>query len=179
MKVFIVSDALKASPGRSSSLKHPKIAMDDIGCANVGDYFTTTLNNGKTVRFDCVDRRNGRVRFDSHDCIIRSKWNEHNTSKGGYLMSQVNKSMDYVWDLLPEDLQDVIVETPRLYFDGEEVRKFATMLFIPDEGELFDDDAISNYRLYAQLDWYKDRRNRMKGEAFGKDAADYWTSSPH
>ena len=169
----------KSSTIIRKGVTRPRIIIDDIGRASIGDYFTTVLNDGKPARFDCVDRKDGFVRFDSHDCIISSKWNESDTSEGGYLKSLVRKSMDYVWDLIPEELQEVIVEAPRLCIDGEDVCEFQTKLFLPDESELFDEDECRNLRLYEQLGWYKDRRNRMKGEAFGKDAVDYWTATPH
>lgn len=190
MKVFIISgDTSRVSSPRRIAhpeapaairpgLKRPEIMLDDIGYAGVGDYFTTTLNNGDTVRFDCVQRKNKFVRFDSHDCIISSKWNETDTSEGGYLKSLVKKRVDGIWDLLPRQLQIAIRETQRLCVSSEGVSGFKTKLFLPDESELFEDDGCGRLRLYKQLDWYKDRRNRMKGEAFGKDATDYWTSSP-
>ena len=44
--------------------------------------------------------------------------------------------------------------------------------------ELFSgDDIFGDKGLYKQLDWYKDRRHRMKMDEPGGDSVAYWTSS--
>lgn len=181
-KVSVSSSEKSIAPQEESEIIHkgvkgPEIAMDDIRRANIGNYFITELCNGETVRFDCVSKKDGFVRFDSHDCAIKSQWNEDRTNKGGYVKSLIRKNVDNFMYQLPKELQKLIAEAPRRCFDGESICEFQTKLFMPDEGELFDDEDIYNDRLYNQLDWYKDRRNRMKGEAFGKDTVAYWTAS--
>lgn len=51
-------------------------------------------------------------------------------------------------------------------------------LFLPAASELFSGDAVlGDDGLYKQMDWYKDRRHRMKMDEHGGDSTAYWTSS--
>ncbi len=43
-----------------------------------------------------------------------------------------------------------------------------------DEDECYGDEGV-----YEPLEYYKDRRNRMKGEGKGKDTCDWWLASAH
>ena len=53
--------------------------------------------------------------------------------------------------------------------NGETV-SFNTYLFLPSASEVFDeDDCYGDEGMYEQMEYYKDRRNRMRGSAEGED----------
>ena len=177
--VSIVTDQKRNRPAPKSVLRKTRIGFHEIRYAQVGDYFMTEMKNGDTVRFDCVYCDDNIVRFDSNDCVLKSCWNKTDTNEGGYVDSELKRVVDNYTELLPDELQDMIVNTVRRCNNGDDVTEFKTKLFVPDEGELFDDDGIYNKRIYEQLDYFKDRRNRMKGAAFGEDTVWYWTASAY
>ena len=51
-------------------------------------------------------------------------------------------------------------------------------LFLPAASELFSGDSVlGDEGLFKQMDWYKDRRHRMKMDEHNGDSTAYWTSS--
>lgn len=51
-------------------------------------------------------------------------------------------------------------------------------LFLPAASELFSgDNVLGDKGLYKQIDWYKDRRHRMRMDEHNGDSTAYWTSS--
>ena len=125
------------------------------------------------------------IRFDSHDCLGETQWNQNNKNAGGIWNSDAQKYLDNkLWPMIPEDIRDLIIDSSRPYMEGgdEDAKEnmFLTKLFLPDASELFerDDDWFSP--LYEQLDYYKDRRNRMKAtEPGGNNMATWWTASAY
>ena len=59
-----------------------------------------------------------------------------------------------------------------------EVKEYETLLFLPSASEVFDeDDCYGDEGLYEQMEYYKDRRNRMRGSAEGEDTCPWWLAS--
>ena len=79
---------------------------------------------------------------------------------------------------MPDELREAIVDTERKHtIDGKKVCRLER-LFLPAASELFSGDAVlGDDGLYKQMDWYKDRRHRMKMDEHGGDSTAYWTSS--
>lgn len=50
-------------------------------------------------------------------------------------------------------------------------------LFLPTESELFGDCCYSEDNTYSQIEYYKDRRNRIKCNRKGGSPDWYWTAS--
>lgn len=75
-------------------------------------------------------------------------------------------------------MRQAIVDTERKHIiDGKKISRLER-LFLPAAPELFSgDDVLGDKGLYKQLDWYKDRRHRMKMDEPGGDSVAYWTSS--
>ena len=65
------------------------------------------------------------------------------------------------------------------YEDNEgNVKEYETLLFLPSASEVFDeDDCYGDEGLYEQMEYYKDRRNRMRGSAEGEDTCNWWLAS--
>ena len=56
--------------------------------------------------------------------------------------------------------------------------EYRTALFLPVASEVFDDDdCYGDKGLYKQLEYYKDRRHRMRSAAEGEDTDSWWLAS--
>ena len=75
-------------------------------------------------------------------------------------------------------MRQAIVDTERKHIiDGKKISRLER-LFLPAAPELFSgDDVLGDDGLYKQMDWYKDRRHRMKMDEPGGGSVAYWTSS--
>jgi hypothetical protein len=83
-----------------------------------------------------------------------------------------------IWNLLPEDLRDVICPTDRKWKDNDgNIGTYSTKLFLPAAPEVFDDDICYGDRgLYGQLEWYKNAKNRIRLDEYG-DTSYWWLAS--
>ena len=151
--------------------------LEDLSTAKIGDYIIAELTDGRKARFDVTDIGDGWIRFDSRDCLGHTVWNENGKTSGGVAESDLQHYLNEdMVELLPEYLKTRIINTKRKYMDGDQEKEYQTALFVPDESELFDDD-LYGAKLYDQLEYYKDRRNRMKGATPGEDTAYWWLAS--
>lgn len=148
---------------------------------HVGDTVEDVLKNGETVVFVVTDVTDQYVRFESRDCVGGEDvcWNENDSNKGGIAEADIQKYLDTkIWNMLPDELQTVISDTRRKYLDGGEKKEYTTKLFLPAASEVFDEDnCYGDEGLYEQLEYYGDRRNRMRGAAQGEDTVWYWLAS--
>lgn len=147
----------------------------------VGDVVEETLKNGECVELVVVDTGEDYVRFESRDCVGGKNiaWDE-NDNTGGFSRSDVKKYLNNtIWELLPDALKSVILETERKRKNGDEVETYAARLFLPAASEVFEDEdnCYGDEGVYEPLEYYKDRRNRMKGEGKGKDTCHWWLAS--
>ena len=151
--------------------------LEDLSTAKIGDYIIAELTDGRKARFDVTDIGDGWIRFDSRDCLGHTVWNENRKTSRGVAESDLRHYLNEdMVELLPEYLKTRIINTKRKYMDGDQEKEYTTALFVPDESELFDDD-LYGAKLYEQLEYYKDRRNRMKGETPGEDTTSWWLAS--
>lgn len=151
--------------------------LEDLSTAKIGDYIIAELTDGRKARFDVTDIGDGWIRFDSRDCLGHTVWNENRKTSRGVAVSDLQRYLNEdMAELLPEYLKARIINTKRKYMDGDQEKEYTTALFVPDESELFDDD-LYGAKLYGRLEYYKDRRNRMKGVTPGEDTAGWWLAS--
>lgn len=176
------SPVLKKTEKRLTSWEAIKEAVDNgTHELHIGDVIEETLINGENVDLVVVDAGEDYVRFESRDCVCSKKvaWNENDNS-GGFSRSDVKKYLDNtIWEMLPEALKSVISETERKQKNGDEVETYTARLFLPAASEVFEDedDCYGDEGVYEPLEYYKDRRNRMKGERKGKDTCSWWLAS--
>lgn len=163
-------------------LHSPDIMLDNVEDAQIGDYIKIILNDGRVARFDVTDRGDDWIRFDSHDCIGETPWNENGSNEGVWSSDAQKYLKEKIWPLMPYYLTRRIIETERHFMNGggddaaEET--FKTELFLPDASELFKRDDDWYAPVYEQMDYYKDRRNRMKAaEPEGTEMDPWWTAS--
>ena len=173
---------LKKTVKNLTSWETIKDAVDSgVHDLHIGDMVEETLKNGEAVELVVVDVGEDYVRFESRDCVGGKNiaWNE-NDNTGGFSRSDVKKYLDNtIWELLPDALKSVISETERKQKNGDEVETYAARLFLPAASEVFEDEdnCYGDEGVYEPLEYYKDRRNRMKGEGKGKDTCYWWLAS--
>ncbi len=160
---------------------HPLLPFPDMTQAEIGDYVIIPLKNGTKARFDVTETQGDIIRLDSHDCLIESRWKENGDTSGGIeesdLQEAVNRFLD---EQIPDVIKKAVEPTMRDYMDGDTKRDFETLAFIPDASELFPDDDNEDYyeHIYRQMEFYKDRRNRVKFDRDGR-VAYWWTASAY
>ena len=149
---------------------------------HMGDYKKETTLCGENMVLVVTDVTDEYVRFESRDCVGRMgiSWSKEGNTKCGYGDSDVSKFLNReIWEKLPESLKTVISPTIRKHKDyNGEVKEYSTCLFLPAASEVFDEDEYyGDEGLYEQLEYYKDRRNRMKGLVTGEDTCYWWLAS--
>lgn len=147
----------------------------DIGTAlkeitsnpHIGDVLAFDLLDGRRIECTVTDIDDKAIRFDSVDCL-----------GDDMAYGKVEKWLDRINHLLPDELRKAIVDTERKHtINGKKISRLEH-LFLPAMSELFSGDSVlSDKDLYKQMDWYKDRRHRMKMYEHNGDSTAYWTSS--
>lgn len=163
-----------------------KVIEDDIKnhseIFKVGDIVRTILTNGDIAEWAIAEITDDYVRFDARDCVGEEYcMNDNGYNSGGVADSDMQAHLDdKIWNLLPEDLKEVISETVRKYADDTETKEYKTKLFLADASEVFDpDNCYGEKGLYEQLEYYKNRHNRVKLDSYMGGSAAWWLSSPY
>ena len=131
------------------------------GTLKVGDIITERTKDGEELDLVVVDMGPGWARFESKDCLPEEvPYNKNGSNAGGFAESGVKWHLDnIVFPSLPEELQAVISEVERVQEGGKTYR---CQLFLPTESEMFGDCCYSGDDHYKQIEYYKDRRHRIK-----------------
>ena len=154
-------------------------ALVRSGGLNVGDEIADELLTGEKITYVVANISSEEVYFISKDCLDqRVQWNESGLNAGGFKDSDVCRFLnETVWNMLPEELREVISERECLQIvDGEESR-FSLKLWLPSEYEVFEDDWASEAKEGQQFEIFKDPRNRIKGAGDGGSRAYWWLLS--
>lgn len=149
---------------------------DNTRGLKVGDIITEKTLDGEEMDLVVVDMGPGWARFESKDCLpVEVAYNQNNRNAGGFADSDVKRYLnEEVFNNLPEDLCNVIAEVERKQENGE---SSLCRLFLPTESELFGDCCYSEDGTYSQIEYYKDRRNRIKCNRKGGSPDWYWAAS--
>lgn len=149
---------------------------DNTSGLKVGDIITEKTLDGEEMDLVVVDMGPGWARFESKDCLpVEVAYNQNNRNAGGFADSDVKHYLnEEVFNNLPEELRNVIAEVERKQENGE---SSLCRLFLPTESELFGDCCYSEDGTYNQIEYYKDRRNRIKCNRKGGSPDWYWTAS--
>ena len=149
---------------------------DNTSGLKVGDIITEKTLDGEEVDLVVVDIGPGWARFESKDCLpVEVAYNQNNRNAGGFADSDVKRYLNKeVFNNLPEELRNVIAEVERKQENGE---SSLCRLFLPTESELFGDCCYSEDSTYSQIEYYKDRRNRIKCNRKGGSPDWYWAAS--
>lgn len=139
---------------------------------SMGDVIEIPLADGTTEEFVMTQEDNEAYRFESVNCIFGKC----------IARDQANEAFERYYDLLPKELRDEMILTKRRYCnkDGEE-REQENLLFLPSAPEVFNPEKVYGDKdLYKQMEWYKDRRHRMR--KLSKDSEDmthWWLISAY
>ena len=147
---------------------------------SLGDQLMITLKDGRKAMFILTQIDGDCYRFDSRDCVGSSAWNDKDDNSGGYPGSKVKQYVDNdLWELLPDELKEIIVPTVRKCKVGDEEIEFRAELFLPAASEIFEpDNCYGDKGIYEQMEYYKDTRNRIRLDAENPNETDwYWTQS--
>ena len=149
---------------------------DNTSALKVGDIITEKTLDGEEMDLVVVDMGPGWARFESKDCLpVEVAYNQNNRNAGGFADSDVKRYLnEEVFNSLPEELRNVIAEVERKQENGE---SSLCRLFLPTESELFGDCCYSEDDTYNQIEYYKDRRNRIKCNRKAGSPDWYWTAS--
>ena len=149
---------------------------DNTSGLKVGDIITEKTLDGEEMDLVVVDMGPGWARFESKDCLpVEVAYNQNNRNAGGFADSDVKRYLnEEVFNNLPEDLRNVIAEVERKQENGE---SSLCRLFLPTESELFGGCCYSEDGTYSQIEYYKDRRNRIKCNRKGGSPDWYWAAS--
>lgn len=138
---------------------------------NVGDSLSVFLKDGTLVNFVITQIDGEYIRFESEDCI------------GGKYVTRdkVDDLFKDFWEQLPDELKNAIVQTPRKWLDRDGVENMDYFnLFLPSAPEVFpDDECYGDNGLYEQMEWYKDRRHRLRRLSPDGDTVHWWLISAY
>lgn len=148
----------------------------------VGDYKTCSTINEQSLTLIVTDVTTEYVRFESKDCVGRTvEWNKYGDTALGYTGSDIHKYLNTeLFHQLPNDLKKVIslVERRTLRQRYGETVTFNTYLFLPAASEVFENyDCYGDNKLYEQMEYYKDPRNRIRCSDVGEGACNWWLAS--
>lgn len=142
----------------------------------VGDIITEKTLDGEEMDLVVVDMGPCWARFESKDCLpVEVAYNDNNRNAGGFADSDVKRYLnEVVFNNLPEELRNVIAEVERKQENG---KSSLCRLFLPTESEMFGDCCYSEDDTYSQIEYHKDRRNRIKCNRKGGSPDWYWLAS--
>ena len=147
-----------------------------------GDVISITLKNDERVNLEVAHDEKGEQFIVFRDCLKEPhNMNDRDTNRGGWRDCKMRKYAQEVFELLPDDLQAVIIPTTIVQCINGERIECEDKLFCLSYTQMFG----KNQRIKdmepedTQLDIYRLRRNRVKG--YGVDNNDYcyyWLRSP-
>jgi hypothetical protein len=127
-----------------------------------GDTKTVELYDGQSVVVELVafNRDGTKMQFIMRDLLeFEYPMNQEDTNKGGWKNSRMrNHYLKRIFQLLPKDLQDVIVSAKKIA-SGETTHD---LLWLPSETEVFGRNEYSSGNDGEQYDCFKDTNNRIK-----------------
>ena len=139
---------------------------------SMGDVIEIPLADGNTEEFVMTQEDDEAYRFESVNCIFGKC----------ITRDKADESFERYYDLLPKELRDEMMLTKRRYRnkDGEE-REQESLLFLPSASEVFNPENVHGDKdLYKQMEWYKDRRHRMrKLSRDSEDMIHWWLISAY
>lgn len=143
----------------------------------IGNYKQFKMKDGRLVTMVITDATAEYIRFESRDCVGEEiPWNEdgHEVS---FPDSSVYRYLNgELFDLLPEDLKESISPAKRHYQINGSDTIYESKLFLPAQPEVYGSYSPGE-ELYQQMDYYKDRRNRMRIGRFADKTGWYWLDS--
>ena len=139
---------------------------------NVSDTITIPLKDGTSAEFVLTQEDDEAYRFESVTCV----------GSDTVTRDKVDDLFERYYDLLPKILTDNLLLTKRRYRDrNDAIQERESVLFLPSAPEVFpEDDVYGDSGLYEQMEYYKDRRHRMRKLTLdSKDTVSWWLMSAY
>lgn len=139
---------------------------------NVGDTITVPLKDETSAEFVLTQEDDEAYRFESVTCVCGDT----------VTRDRVDDLFERYYDLLPKILTDNLLLTKRRYRDrNDAIQERESVLFLPSAPEVFpEDDVYGDSGLYEQMEYYKDRRHRMRKLTLdSKDTVSWWLMSAY
>lgn len=155
-------------------IKETKMVLSDLLSAiqdgrlqlEMGDIIDITLLDGTTDQFVMTQEDDEAYRFESVNCILGEC----------ITRDEADSAFEKYYDLLPKKLRDEMLLTKRQYLnENGNKRECEELLFLPSAPEVFPpDDVYGDNGLYEQMEWYKDRRHRIRKLTKDSDTTVCW-----
>lgn len=146
-----------------------------------GDIIAITLKDGTNLDLEVAHDEKGKQFIVFRDCLPKSRaMNRTNTNVGGWRDSDMRKYAGEVFELLPDDLQAIIVPTKIVQVINGARIECADKLFCLSYTQVFGANRRCDEPEDSQMDIYKRRRNRAK-EFVGQSESwcSWWLRSPY
>ncbi len=162
-----------------------QMTWDDIvnsNCLSSGDIIPIKLKTGEPVELQVAHDEKGKQFLVFRDCLeAEHSMNEDDTNQGGWAESGMREHAQAIYELLPDDLQEVIVPTRIVQrLNGVEIVT-EDKLFCLSYTQVRGGTALHELEPEdSQLDIFKQRRNRIKFQGCGSNDLNWrWLRSPH
>lgn len=151
---------------------------------NVGDSIKCKLKDDSNIFIDIGGINiygQGEVVFSIRDSFGDYEMNGRNTNRGGFPQSKMNRHMEEIFKLLPDELQSVI--TPRHItqeFNGEKF-ECDTKLWLPSIYEVYGEERAESAcdAGEKQIPLFENPKNRIKFNRNGNQSIWWWLRSPY
>lgn len=146
-----------------------------------GDKIPITLKNGEDAVLVIGHDQNGKAYFVFEDCINEEHYmNESWTNKGGWEASDMRKWLNsYVYDLLPDEIQKVIVPTTITQIIDKKRSESENNLFLLSKTQVFGKGDYSKFEPEdTQIDIFAAEKSRVK-ERGDHGTWFWWLGSPY
>lgn len=143
-----------------------------------GDVIPIILKNGERVDLEVAHDERGEQFFVFRDCLeTRNRMNDTNANRGGWRDCRMRQyAQEFFFELLPDDLQAVIIPTTIVQCINNERIECEDKLFCLSYTQVFGER--NGYKTQepedTQLDIYKLRRNRVKDYGVRSNSYCYW-----
>lgn len=149
----------------------------------VGTKITDTLKDGTEfsavlVHYRMHKDKNEAV-FAFERCPFRCEMNDDYTNVGGYEATKLRKKLAEFFDMLPDELQEVIKKKKIIQTMDDETHTFKDKLWIPSEYEVFGEEHWGKKEeTDEQFEFFKEPINRVHRVEDESSACHWWISSP-
>ena len=150
-------------------------------CLKSKDIIPITLKDGRGLELEVGRDEIGKTYFIFHDIPERHCMNRDWTNSGGWEASEARRYANgEFFDLLPDDLREVIEETTVVQIWDGRRHETKDKLFCLSETQVFGKDGWYNGEQDpedTQIDIFKDRRGRIKN--YNGSASNWWLRSAY
>ena len=156
-----------------------RTTWDDIvnsNCLSSGDIIPITLKTEEPVELQVALDESGKQFLVFRDCLKdKHSMNEEDTNRGGWSESGMRQYAQSVYEILPDDLQEVIVPTRIVQCLNGTRSVTEDKLFCLSYTQVCGGTGLRDLEPEdSQLDIFKQRRNRIKFNGYRSNQLSWW-----